>query len=356
LAVPSAKPSLRFAPAKRHLILIPFLSVIVSCTSGGVSQTKPGQVMASIRAGLGPGTVSVNSPYAWVPDTREGKVSQVDVRSNRVVRTVRIGDAAAFYQRDCAAYGSVHSFMVTTFHVRDCDLPSALAATAQATWVLGNDDHTVVRLDPKDGREITRVPLAMRPWGIAADARAVWATSYLDDVVVKVDPQSNRPVGRIAVPGGPTNVALGLGGAWVVSSRSNSVSLIDPSSNRVVKTVAIPCPTACPFGPTPLAIAIAAGSVWVRNERDSTLSRIDPERGQVTATYPVDAFYGRDGLDAMALADGAIWLGGVQLQRFDLRTATVRRIDLSATTVADGAGSLWVTDIAGTLLRLETGR
>jgi hypothetical protein len=69
-----------------------------------------------------------------VPDTREGKVSQVDVRNDRVVRTVRIGDAAAFYQRECAAYGSIHSFMVTTFHVRDCDLPSALAATPQATW------------------------------------------------------------------------------------------------------------------------------------------------------------------------------------------------------------------------------
>ena len=290
-----------------------------------------------------------------MPDTREGKITQVDVRSNRLVRTVRIGDAAAFYQRDCAAYGSVHSFMVTTFHVRDCDLPSALAATAQATWVLGNQDHTVVRLDPKDGREIIRVPLAMRPWGIAADAGAVWATSYLDDVVVRVDPQSNRPVARVAVPGGPTNVALGLGGAWVVNSRSNSVSLIDTSSNRVVKTFAIPCPSQCPFGPTPLAIAIAAGSVWVRNEGDSTLIRIDPERGEVLGTYSVDAFYGRDGLDAMAVVDGAIWLGGVQLQRFDTRTGTVRRIDLSATTVSAGAGSLWITDIAGTVLRVDPG-
>jgi streptogramin lyase len=173
--------------------------------------------------------------------------------------------------------------------------------------------------------------------------------------VVRVDPQTNRPTARIAVPGGPTNVALGLGGAWVVSSRSNSVSLIDPSSNRVVRTVAIPCPTACPFGPTPLAIVLAAGGVWVRNERDSTLTRIDPDNGQVTGTYSVDAFYGRDGLDAMAFAHGAIWLGGVQLQRFDIHTGTIRRIDLSATTVAAGAGSLWITDIAGTVLRVAYG-
>ena len=72
-------------------------------------------------------------------------------------------------------------------------------------------------------------------------------------------------------------------------------------------------------------------------------------------TYPVDAFYGRDGLDAMAAAGGAIWLGGVQLQRFDIRTAIVRRIDVSATTVAAGAGSLWITDIAGTVLRVVPG-
>jgi DNA-binding beta-propeller fold protein YncE len=311
-----------------------------------------GQVIASIRVGLGPGTVSVSPPYAWVPDTREGKVTQVDVRNNRVVRTLRIGDANTFYQRDCAAYGSVHSFMVTTFHVRDCDLPSALAATAQATWVLGNGDRTVVRLDPRNGHEITRVPLAMRPWGVAADASAVWVTSYLDDIVVRIDPTSNRPTARITLPGGPTNVALGLGGAWVVNSRSNAVSLIDPASNRVVRRVAIPCPTACPFGPTPLAIVIAAGSVWVRNEGNSTLSRIDPDTGRVTASYSVDAFYGRDGLDAMAFAAGAIWLGGVQLQRFDVHSGAVRRFELSATTVAAGAGSLWITDIAGRVARL----
>src|SRR5207248_3316264 len=122
----------------------------------------------------------------WVPNTGDGTVSRIDPRSNRVVATLRIGNQLAFYQRDCEAKGSVHSFMGTSFHVRDCDLPSALAVGAGALWILKNDEQMLLRVDPRNQHVVARVPLEFVPFDMAATDNAVWITGYWVDQLVRV--------------------------------------------------------------------------------------------------------------------------------------------------------------------------
>src|SRR5439155_7255143 len=98
----------------------------------------------------------------------------------------RIGNQHAFYQRDCEAKGSVHSVMGTSFHVRDCDLPSALGVGAGALRVLKNDEQMVLRVEPRNQHVVARVPLEFVPFDMAATDNAVWIKGYCDDELVSV--------------------------------------------------------------------------------------------------------------------------------------------------------------------------
>src|SRR5439155_1064436 len=102
----------------RGLMSKPKVLLLVSCTPPQAAPSGP--VLASIAVGSRPGTPAVGLGAVWIPNTGDGTVSRIDPASNRVVATLRVGDAGAFYQRVCQPYGSVHSFMVTTFHVRRC--------------------------------------------------------------------------------------------------------------------------------------------------------------------------------------------------------------------------------------------
>ena len=329
--------------------------VLVSCTP---SQAAPsGPVLASIAVGSRPGTPAVGLGAVWIPNTGDGTVTRIDPASNRVVATLRVGDAGAFYQRVCQPYGSVHSFMVTTFHVRRCDLPSSIATANGLLWVAKNDTNTILAIDPKDGHQVASIPIGVTPFELRANDQALWVTSYDDNVVVRIDVRSKQLVQTIAQLGGPSGLALDGETVWVAISRAGTVARIDAGSNRVVATIPVPCSASCWSAPTPLPVAVANGAVWVRNEGIGTLSRIDPATNTVTTTLDVNTFNGRSGQDAIAMTPSGVWLSGLSLQRIDPMTGKpVGTLHQTGITLAYGSGSLWVTDILGRILRIDPQR
>ena len=330
--------------------------LLAACGSSAPLPTDP--VVANIAVGARAGTPAIGAGAVWIPNTGDGTVSRIDPGSNHVVATIRIGDAAAFYKTVCEPYGSVHSFMVTTFHIRRCDLPSVVAAGSDSVWVAKNDTNEVVRVDPAANRIAARVATGVVPFGLLVTPAAVWVTSYDDDAIVRVDPTSDRVMATIRVPGrGPTGIVEADGALWVANSRGGSVSRIDPVTNQVTATISITCRGQCLGGPVPLPVVAAANQVWTRNEGDGTVTRIDPRTNQVAGTIDVDTFYGRDGQDAIAVTPAGIWLSGVSLQRIDPATnRVVRTVDQGGITMAAGFGSLWVTDILGRILRIDPRR
>src|SRR2546428_12078274 len=224
-------------------------SPLVSATAHA---TGPAQ--AIITVGPRPGVPVVAAGAVWVPNTGDGTVARIDPRSDRVVAKLRIGNQAAFYKRDCEAKGSVHSFMGTSFHGRDCDLPSALSVGAGTLWILKNDEQMVLRVDPRSQRVLARIALGFVPFDIAATDNAVWITGYWADQLARIDPKTNEVVARLTVPDGASGVAVSDEAVWVASTIAGVVSRIDPTTNRVVARIALACPAACYQGSLPLAV------------------------------------------------------------------------------------------------------
>lgn len=332
------------------------VALALACAACGNSTPVNAQpILATIVVGARPGTPVAGLGAIWVPNTGDGTVSKIDPATNRRVATWRIGDAMAFYSRDCEPFGSVHSFMGTTFFVRRCDLPSAVATDEHLLWAAENDTNSIIALDPANGHRSVAVPIGFTPFDLATDDTSVWVTSYWDDAIVRVDTASAKVVAVIRERGdGPSGMAVKDNTLWVANSRAGTVVRIDRKSNQVTATIPLPCREPCPIGPTPVAIAATADAVWVRNMASGTLARIDPTTNQVVATIDVGAFDGRAGLDGVAVTSSSIWLTGVNLQRVDTRTSTLSgTFDLNAYTMGFGYGSLWVTDVRGRILRID---
>ena len=337
-------------------ILCAAAAATLAACSNATSPTGP--VLATIAVGARPGTPVIGAGAVWVPNTGDGTVSRIDPSTNRNVATLRIGDAPSFYHSTCEASGSVHSFMGTTFNVRRCDLPSALAVAGQVLWAAANDQQALVGFDTATGRRVATIPLDQTPFELAADHDSVWVTSYWDDTIQRVELATKRVVLTLHEPGqGPSGIAIGPDAVWIANSRAGTVVRIDPRTNQVAATISLPCREPCPIGPTPLPIVVTSTGVWVRNEASGTLSRIDPDNNTVSATVDVQAAYGRAGLDAIAATPSAIWLSGIKVQRVDPTSATLTgNVDVTGISLAYGYGSLWVTDILGRVLRIDTAR
>jgi YVTN family beta-propeller protein len=127
---------------------------------------------------------------------------------------------------------------------------------------------------------------------------------------------SGGAVAAVALPG-VGRLATGGGLVWVADEGSQTVSAIDARARRVVRTV--------PAGLAPTDIAADDDSVWVLDGARRRLARIDPRYGAVVAAS--------------------------RLER--LAAAPPDRFDHDPSSVAAGAGAVWVTDGSTHLVRVD---
>jgi YVTN family beta-propeller protein len=129
----------------------------------------------------------------------------------------------------------------------------AIAAGDGQVWVFEKGD--VLRLDPKTGRKLARVPLAAQ-WidALAVGEGAVWGADTFSGLVWRVDPQTNT-ARTVEVGRGVDAVAAGDGAVWAASGELGTVSRIDPETNEVTATIKVPG--------TPRGLAVGGGRVWV---------------------------------------------------------------------------------------------
>jgi DNA-binding SARP family transcriptional activator len=149
----------------------------------------------------------------------------------------------------------------------------------------------------------------------------------------------------IPLPGRPTGIAAAHGTAYVVTVESPALTVVDARSRSRSRTV--------PLAMTPSAVAIGEGGVWVADARRGLVVRLPPGYGEITAriayrrTIPRRPNAGGFRLDPTSLAAGAgaVWLtdGSARLRRVDPRTRRVTSIaaprPLDGVTV--GAGAVW---------------
>jgi len=196
-------------------------------------------------------------------------------------------------------------------------------------------------------RTIASIPTPTFIFDMATGPSGVWLTDYEEDRILRIDPARNSVALDRPLIHGPSGLAFSEQAAWIAKTRGRLVTRVELRDDSVAAEI--------PVGARPLPVAVGEGGVWVKNEQDSTVSRIDPQTNQVVATIPVDPFYGRDGVDYLALADGFVWVGGLQLQGIDPRTNSVTRtlpLEGIALPTEDGH-NLWLLGIAGTVRLID---
>jgi DNA-binding SARP family transcriptional activator/streptogramin lyase len=163
--------------------------------------------------------------------------------------------------------------------------------------------------------------------------------------IASVPVPGRAPEFGIPLPGRPTDVAAADGTAYVTTVESPALTVIDARSRSRSRTV--------PLRMTPGAVAIAEDGVWVADSRRGLVVRLAPGYGEPTArisyrrTTTAPANVGGFRLDSTSLAAGAgaVWLtdGSMRLRRLDPRTARMTSIPASRPLdgVAVGAGAIW---------------
>lgn len=220
-------------------------------------------------------------------------------------------------------------------------------------------------LDPATGAVRASIALGRTPAQIAIGEGAVWALDADDRTISRIASRARARVRTFSTASTPTYVAAGAGGLWIgnaspsarFGSFPTSVSRLDAESGMVDATIRLPGGRSGSYfhggGLAQARIAVTAGAVWVVNP-DRTLSRIDPRTNRRVARI-------RDvGAEAVAAGPEGVWVvepspdpvgsapGVAQID--PRRNRVVRRVAISAeglTTIALGAGSVWVADPFG---------
>jgi tRNA A-37 threonylcarbamoyl transferase component Bud32/streptogramin lyase len=268
-----------------------------------------------------------------VPPAQGGRLLQIDPASNRLVRSVPVGDGAF-----------------------------SVAAGSGRVWVASHGDGTLWQLEP--GAEGARkIPASGRPYAVTLhDGMAYVAATgpgQFEANLSTLDAVTGARIGGIGLF--VCSLAGGVFGVWIAGCpnvqqlASGGVSE-DP---RIRATVAIPYArplTAANFREALHGIAAGEGSVWVVGDAsDRRLWRIDPVRHRITAT--IDLGFPPGGL---AVGGGAVWVTDQladRLVRIDPATNHVVQsspVGSGAGGVTVGSGSVWVTEaIAHSVARVD---
>jgi ABC-type branched-subunit amino acid transport system substrate-binding protein/DNA-binding beta-propeller fold protein YncE/predicted Ser/Thr protein kinase len=236
--------------------------------------------------------------------------------------------------------------VVKRFRLRHA--PTDIAAGAGAVWVKG--DGRLARIDPDTGKATRTVKLPetvengdlpFQNWGfpqVAVGAGAVWAIND-DRTVSRIDPDTGRRVARIVVDA--ATIAAGREGVWFISGDdTRAVTRIDPSTNRMRQKI--------PVGAQNLSgVAVGAGYVWATAEGDGVVWRIEPGRPPVLRTFEVGV-----GARFLSFGAGAIWTANYidgTVSHIDVETGDVESSNVRAVqSLAAGEGSAWLSSAAAT--------
>jgi DNA-binding SARP family transcriptional activator/streptogramin lyase len=227
--------------------------------------------------------------------------------------------------------------------------PVALAVGAGGVWVANAEDGTVNELDPATGKLVHTIGLGSDVNDVAVAFNSVWIADGNDGTVTRIDPsagQIERTL-QLAAPDalGPSTVFfVAADNRYVWATLADRVLRIDPSTNRVTGRLAVGAPTSLETGD---------GSVWVTTISELLL-RIDPGSLKVTARVNLA---GGAAISA-AFGEGALWLvyGYPRIDRVDPVTLGIVSAGTGpapVTTVAVGAGSVWVGNLNGGIQQLD---
>jgi hypothetical protein len=189
-------------------------------------------------------------------------------------------------------------------------------------WIADGQRSQVVRMDPRSGRVLARIPVRLKPDEIAAGPAGLWVrgSNQRADVTVlaEIDPRAGRIVrppdtGGADATGG--SIAVGDRALWLDRGFLGRIDRIDPRTERITRRIG--------FGRTD-GLALGGRTLWAIGH-DGTVAAVDTAAGRIVHRWP--------------------------------QLASANAFDDASEVIAADAGGAWVlgTD-AGTIFRLEGDR
>ena len=191
--------------------------------------------------------------------------------------------------------------------------------------------------------DLDLVPVGPGVHDPVTDGRSVWVPHELG--ITRYDAMTGALMQRFSV-GANASVAVDDESAWIASFARDIVVPVDPASGEVHRDRAVSIEA-------PGAMALGFGSLWVLSPGRGVFHRIDPTDGRVLAAIDVGTW------GTMAVGPDAVWLSSESaggLLRVDPETNDAEPIDVGArqpTSVAVGAGAVWVATFMGQLIRYD---
>jgi DNA-binding beta-propeller fold protein YncE len=223
--------------------------------------------------GMGAASIASDMTSVWVAAKRARQVTQIDVRSGRVVRRLRPGGVP---YRLAVGLGSVW-----------------VATAAQMPG--GNE---VIRYSER-GRELDRRQMAHGVLALAAGSGALWIAERDLPNVLRIDLQSGRARvwSRLLAPA--YHLHHGGGYLWATLSSAGSISRINPLRRSAPVTTAV--------GQRPIQSVVAGDHLFVTSNTEHNVRMFDPTRMRLDGEpVPVD-----NNPYAIAAGDGAVWVTGL---------------------------------------------
>jgi YVTN family beta-propeller protein len=312
-------------------------AVAVAPNSVAVIDPDKGFVVATIPVDENPGPMSAGAGGVWVLNLNSATLSQIDVKTRKLVDTRGIGGSpsgggvpgnVAASARDvwlnaagCNGGGTGAVLHVVTAGEGGRSLTGTeevpvagavpqhtvhastnggcgLVARGTSVWAATNGPDGIVRIDHDPvtgGSQVTWGKPLPAPFALALGDGALWGIDPVEEVVMRIDPGTGRRTMETDVGSDPVAVAFGADALWVANAGDNSVSRIDPETNGVTQTVGV--------DPSPASIATGAGAVWVALADSGAVARIDPRTNRVTATIRVG-----HRPQGVVVAGGLVWV------------------------------------------------
>jgi Protein kinase domain len=296
-------------------------------------------IAAVIDVGDFPGAVATAGQTVWVYNLADHTVSEIDARTNDVVRTVGVSTIPAQ-----AGPGTGPS----------------LAADSDGAWVVGRrvDGRALLTRVLSRGRGTREFRLNTQPEAVVVGEGAVWILAHDErsDLIIQVDQRTGAVLRRTRMPDGSEGpgvsaaerratsgrldgLAVGGGFVWASARSAGTLYRVDPTSGAVQLR---------DLGQETLRPAFGFGRIWLCV--DGTMEKIDPD-----TLKPSRSGTGLGGEREYVPGFGSLWRhdgSSETLMRFDPRTGdlagltpmpTLERQEVLVTSLAAGAGGLWIT-------------
>ena len=278
----------------------------VNPDSVAVLEPSDGRIVGSVPVGAEPGAMALAGGRLWIINGGDRTLTAVDARSRRVVRnvgltalphTVAAGDGTLWlgngYDGTLSRLELADGLLSPPFRPQPGSTGRLALATGFGSVWVGSQDDVIARLDPATQALRATIKGVDNPEALAAGAEAVWVLPSSRRAVFAIDPRSNRIVASVPLGDPGKTIAVTDDAVWVLGERR--LWRIDPTRRVVTATVGLGSPAT--------ALAAGEGAVWVADGPGGTVTRVDPERGEVAHTIRI----GRP-IGGILAGDGAVWV------------------------------------------------